>query len=155
MAAGRFLASDALRFINSAHLLSLTIAAVIISPPHAWAQSPKSVWEGVFSAAQAEAAKSTFDRSCSPCHGAGLTGTPGGPPLKGGDFAYSFGDKSVAELVEFIRSRMPLEAPDSLTPQQATALAAYILRGNGFPVGNEALSAEFDDQANIIIKEKK
>ncbi len=146
----RFLAS-----IGSLRLVSRAVAIICLSAQGVWAQTPKTVWDGVFSAEQAEAAKSTFDRSCTPCHGGGLTGSPGGPPLKGADFAYSFGDKTVAELVEFIRSRMPVEAPDSLTPQQATNLAAFILRGNGFPAGNAPLSADFDVQADIIIKEKK
>lgn len=134
----------------------LAFAAILCGLATASAQNaPKTVWDGVYSAEQAERGKATYDRFCAVCHGSGLTGSPGGPPLLGADFAFSFDAQPVAELVQFIKLRMPVENPDSLSPQQATNIAAHILRGNGFPAGQKDLSTDFDEQADILIKVKK
>ncbi len=135
---------------------SVLVFTVFMLASAAGAQNaPKSVWDGVYSLEQADRGKATYDRFCSVCHGSGLTGSPGGPPLLGSDFAYTFGDQPVAELVQFIKLRMPVENPDSLSPQQATNIAAHILRGNGFPAGPKDLSTDFDAQADIVIKIKQ
>ena len=72
--------------------------------------------------------------ACAGCHGANSTGTPQGPSLTSGKWLWS--DGSFAGILKVItdgvpqpkqfRSPMPAKGGSQLTPDQASALAAYV-----------------------------
>ena len=68
-----------------------------------------------------------------------LVRTPG---LTGDDFLKDWGTKTVGEMVEEMRQKMPADDPGKLTPAQAADLAALILNKNKFPAGQQELAAD-------------
>ena len=67
--------------------------------------SPR-IWEGVYTAAQAERGKTTFNTACIRCHGVDLAGTTA-PALKGDRFQSSWGGSTIEALFGKIRDTMP------------------------------------------------
>ena len=85
--------------------LALTLVASAIEAQ----ESDKlvSVWDGVYTGAQAERGKATFDVSCSRCHNTDLSGSERGPTLTGEKFMSNWRDGSLDALYGFIRDQMP------------------------------------------------
>src|SRR5258708_31846751 len=50
------------------------------------AQPTKTVWDGVYTQAQADRGKTAYATQCASCHAADLTGGEMAPPLAGGGF---------------------------------------------------------------------
>ena len=115
--------------------LTLTIAV-----PPAMAQSSSSVWDGVYSAAQAVQGHDVYNQSCAPCHGAGLNGTGESPALVGGQFLDHFDGSTVGDLFDRIFRTMPKNLPGSLSLDSYASVLAYILQANGFPAGQSPMS---------------
>lgn len=102
-----------------------------------------SVWDGVFTEAQASRGMALNERHCAECHGATLTGGQfGGPPLAGRFFMHRWSGLPLQALFEFARINMPPTRPGSLTEGQYLDLVAYILQANSFPAGGDALALE-------------
>ncbi len=117
-----------------------------------------SVWDGVYSQAQAKQGAKLFVEHCVACHSTKpgeMSGHGPAPSVIGEDFAFRWLDSSVADLYDAIRQTMPEGAPNSLSPAQYAALTAYIFELNGYPAGESALdAANYDALANIWIEEK-
>src|SRR5262245_7269226 len=92
---------------------------------------------GIISSAQAPA-PAPYTARCSSCHGPNLQGTAHGPELGGADFKENWGTRS-AELLPFIKARMPPGEAGSLPDAAYAEIAAYILRSNG--IGGPAPAA--------------
>ena len=99
----------------------------------------RSVTEGVYSAAQAARGQQMYQAECAACHGNEMEGTIG-PPLVGESFLSNWSARSLANLVDKIQKTMPFNLPGSLSQQQSTDLAAYILQAGKFPAGQAELS---------------
>ncbi len=69
-----------------------------------------------------------------------------GPPLKGDYFWTTWGGQSARKLYGMIISTMPANDPGSLSQADSLALAAFILRANGYPPGQAALTQPADLQ---------
>lgn len=91
-----------------------------------------------FTAQQVSSGRGFFGGACAGCHGETLLGLDGGPPLVGDPFAHWY-TGPVSALFEFVHTRMPMDAPGTLTPRQALGLIAYILENNGFAAGDVEL----------------
>lgn len=104
------------------------------------AQAPAArIWEGVYTAAQAERGKATYDSACIRCHGGDLAGTTA-PALKGERFTNTFGGETVSRLFEKIRDTMPPNFSTTLDNAAKIEIVAYILQTNGFPTGERDLA---------------
>ncbi len=114
---------------------------------------PRGVWDGIFTAAQADRGKPAAAR-CQGCHGPDLTGTDRAPALKGAGFLADWEDGSVNRLFLKVRDTMPPGNTDSLTPETKLDVIAFLLRENGFPAGaNElTLNADLLDSLQIVKK---
>ena len=66
--------------------------------------SGKTVWDGVYTDAQAERATATFSSTCSRCH---TLGADGNRPLSGDKFWEGYTQKTVADLLAFVSKNMP------------------------------------------------
>jgi mono/diheme cytochrome c family protein len=105
-----------------------------------WAQEGmRSVWDGVFTEAQAARGQEAYNNVCLGCHGAQLGGGEAAPPLAGGEFLSNWNGLTVGELFERIRVSMPADRPGQLPRQQNADILAYIFKVNGFPPGDKEL----------------
>ena len=114
----------------------------------------RTVWDGVYTAEQADRGKTLYTQSCSGCHSADLRGDGTAPSLVEGDFAFQWDDTSVGELYEQIRKLMPPTRPNSLAPRSYGDIVAFILQANQFPAGRTELAAELATLEQIRITAK-
>ena len=129
----------AIALIPMAALLTLR-ATVHAQPP------TKSVWDGVYTEAQATRGQALYSTECASCHGPELSGGEMAPPLTGGEFNSGWDGLTVGDLFERIRISMPQNAPGSLSGQQNADILAFMLSANKFPTG----AAELPKEAGIL-----
>lgn len=111
---------------------------------------PRTVWDGVYTEAQAERATGVFGASCAGCH----TLTPdGNRPLSGEEFWQSHTQKSVSELLTYISKNMPNGNGGSLAPESYNDIVALILKSNGFPAGMIELTPASIAGVQIVSKD--
>jgi ankyrin repeat protein len=106
------------------------------------APTAKTIWDGVFTQAQAERGRDQYRKSCASCHKADLLGESAAPPLAGPDFSQRWAGSSVDDLVTTIRRSMPMDAPDSLGTPAYVDLVSYLLSVNGSPAGASEMPLE-------------
>jgi len=102
----------------------------------------KTVWDSVYSAAQAERGKDTYAQQCSGCHGDFLDGDGASGrvvALSGAAFAENWESASLNDLFAKIGRTMPRGAPGTLSSRQTLELMAFLLQYNGFPAGTGEL----------------
>lgn len=119
------------------------------------AEQAKSVWDGVFTAAQAERGATAYTENCSACHGDDLIGAGDAPPLGGDDFKGNWNDLSAGDLFERIRLSMPPGDVASVTPAQKIDIVAHIFNKNGYPAGTAEMEPKADALKGIKIEPKK
>lgn len=101
----------------------------------------RSVWSGVYSAAQAQRGEYWYkDDECGVCHGEALDGDSGVTGLVGSDFMTDWDGHSVLALVRHIHPQQ-ISNRDDIGLVEATELTAFILRENGIPAGKSDLPA--------------
>jgi mono/diheme cytochrome c family protein len=116
----------------------------------AFSQSSKSVWDGVFSAAQAKRGQERYAAQCAVCHGDTLAGGESAPPLAGGEFLSNWNGLTVGDLFDRTRATMPQSKPGSLSREANAEIIAFILNSNQFPTGKDDLP-----QASEVLREIK
>jgi mono/diheme cytochrome c family protein len=126
-------------------VLFLSVVATI-----AFSQSTKSVWDGVFSAAQARRGQERYAAQCAVCHGDTLAGGESAPPLAGGEFLSNWNGLTVGDLFDRTRATMPQSKPGSLSREANAEIIAFILNSNQFPAGKDDLP-----QASEVLREIK
>ena len=133
--------------IKFAAVALIPFAAVFVLRATVHAQPPtKSIWDGVFTDAQATRGKSLYAESCASCHGGELTGGEMAPPLAGGEFMAGWDGLTIGDLFERVRISMPQNAPGSLSGQQNADILAFMFSANKFPAG----AAELPKEAGIL-----
>jgi mono/diheme cytochrome c family protein len=99
------------------------------------AQNPaQRIWEGVYTAVQAERGRSVYTTACIRCHGGDLSGTTA-PPLTGERFMKVWGGESLERLFAKIRDTMPPNFGTVIPDDSKLDVVAYILQTGGFPAG--------------------
>ena len=78
----------------------------------------KTVWDGVFSTAQAERGAAAYKTACSECHGNDLAGDGFAPALSGARVHGQLERPEVGDLFERIRISMPPSGPSGVTPRR-------------------------------------
>jgi len=111
------------------------------------------IWQGVYTAAQAERGKTSFNSSCLRCHGDKLQGNTA-PALSGDRFYTSWGNEVIASLFAKIRDTMPPNFGTSIDDQTKLDIVAYILQTNGYPVGPGELALTGTDLPTAQILKK-
>lgn len=128
---------------------TLMIFAVVV----ALGQTPRSVWDGVYTTAQAGRGKLLSGEECARCHSESLGGGEAAPALAGEAFVGRW--QNAGELFEKIRTTMPTDSPGRLGRQEYTDILAYILSVNKFPAGAKELPKETAELNSIKIEDKK
>jgi mono/diheme cytochrome c family protein len=110
----------------------------------------RTVWDGVYTEAQAARGTTAFGQSCAGCH---ALATEGKAPLAGEPFWKSFAQKTVGDLLEFVSTYMPNGTPGSLSEPTYNDIVALILKSNGFPAGTTELGRNTIADAQIVPKD--
>ena len=117
-----------------------TIAAASSAQPSP-AANHRSVWSGVFTAAQADRGASSFRQHCESCHGAELRGNEG-PALVGPSFTRNWTGLTVRELFRHIKVAMPEDGPSTVSDADKIDILAFVFQRNGFPAGSQPMTAD-------------
>src|ERR1051325_1741652 len=115
----------------------------------------KSVWDGVYTEAQAKRGAAGYAEECAMCHGAQLTGGEMAPPLAGGEFLSNWNGLTAGDLAERIRTTMPSSKPGKLSRKQNADVTAFLFSVNEFPAGDAELSEKVEFQRTIRIEAQK
>jgi quinoprotein glucose dehydrogenase len=114
-----------------------------------------SVWQGVYTKAQAARGQTLYLTSCSSCHGVQLQGDTEAPDLAGSAFLKRWTNRSVGVLFTFTESQMPVGRPRGLGAQGYADVIAHMLAANGFPDGPQELSGSAAVLDKIMIDPKR
>lgn len=120
-------------------------SAQTAAPPAVVAVEPArvTIWDGVFTAAQADRGEDLAQSNCFTCHGQREWANPGmlrlwsGQPLSG--------------FYENIRSTMPYDSPGRLTRDEYADIVSYILQLNDAPTGAAELPSTDEGLAAIEV----
>lgn len=116
------------------------------------AQAPGSVWDGVYTQAQADRGVAQYKKECGECHGDALEGTGHSdraekleralPPLSGDVFKGNWNGRPLSDLFDKIKKTMPRDDPGRISAVQTADILAYMLKFNGFPDGKKEIPAD-------------
>lgn len=110
----------------------------------------RTVWDGVYTEAQAARGMMVYGQSCAGCHALAAEGKA---PLVGDPFWKSFAQKTAGDLLEFVSTYMPNGAPGSLNAAAYQDIVALVLKSNGFPAGTAELSPNTIADVQIVPKD--
>jgi mono/diheme cytochrome c family protein len=131
----------------------LTLAGFIASVVLA---ADRTVWDGVYTTAQAARGKAIYTAECQSCHGENLSGgfdaAEQVPALKREDFGLTRRDLN--NLYGFVLESMPRNEPGNLSAANAVDVIAYILQQNGLPAGGTDLVPDPSVLEAILIVKK-
>jgi S-disulfanyl-L-cysteine oxidoreductase SoxD len=133
--------------------LALVLCVAAIPTVYAWAEA--SVWDGIYTQAQAKRGQTLFAKQCASCHRDDLEGHGTTPSLAGEDFLEKWDGETVGDLFEKIQATMPADHPGRLSREQNAAILAFILRFNEFPAGEAELRTDSEWLAKIRFEAKK
>jgi quinoprotein glucose dehydrogenase len=108
-----------------------------------------SVWDGVYTAAQADRGRAVYASHCSRCHGEAAASREN--PLSGERFADHWEARSLADLFRRIAAMPPGASAEAVATADKRDAMAYVLRLNGFPEGTAELPAKDEGLAAIRI----
>lgn len=129
----------------------------------AWAQvTPTTIWDGVYSEAQARRGEQVFKTECSYCHKEDLSGGffddgLGRAPALAGKRAFDssfmdrWGGQTLGDMIATIAATMPQKRPASLTLDNYIDVATYLLSKNDVPHGASDLPSDVDTLGRIAI----
>lgn len=128
------------------------IGAAAQEPP-----AKRSVWDGVYTDAQAQRGETQYSRNCQSCHGTDLSGNPVDevPSLVWDAFLTQWSDRTVKELFDAVKRSMPRDNPGSLNTRAYVDVIAYVLQANRFPSGTTDLSLNTEALGEIVIEKSK
>lgn len=106
------------------------------------AQAERSVWDGVYSEAQATRGSTLFDKECAGCHGPDGEGGGMAPALSGAAFNANYDGQSVGDLFDRNRTTMPVGKEGQLNGQQVADITAFMLQVNKFPAGPSEMASQ-------------
>jgi len=106
------------------------------------AQGTRSVWDGVYTDAQANRGAALFDKECAQCHGPSGEGGGMAPALVGNEFSANYDGKTVGDLFDRNRTTMPVGKEGQLGGAQNADITAFMLQVNKFPSGVTELPSQ-------------
>ena len=132
---------------------SLGAPQALDAPDSTGEQGARSVWDGVYTDEQANRGEAVYRAQCQLCHLRDLRGDGFASGLVDRAFTARWNNRTLGDLYAITRSTMPQGAPASLSPQDYVDIAAFLLKANGYPVGEEELSPDRPALAQVIIAE--
>ena len=95
-------------------------------------------------AAQVAQGQERYNERCGTCHGKNLGGSGTAPALTGNTFILHWGNATVADLFDRIRSSMPKGDPDSLDRDSYLSIVAYLLHANNVDTGTREINDDHE-----------
>jgi S-disulfanyl-L-cysteine oxidoreductase SoxD len=132
----------------------LSAAAPRVSPAQSTLPQASSVWDGVYTEAQAKRGEALGAQHCSGCHGLDVNSGEPGPWMYGQDFAARYDSHTVEDLFRRL-NMMPPDNPGGLGPAAMADFAAFVLWANDFPAGTRELPSDVAALRRIRITVKK
>jgi mono/diheme cytochrome c family protein len=120
------------------------ILAIALAGAGSTQNSGRTVWDGVYTSAQAARGEATFNRSCLACHRNGLQGSR---------FLERWREDTLASLFDFMRTKMPVDSPGSSSEDEYLDIIAYVLASNHFPDGAQELRASAAAGIQVVGKD--
>jgi cytochrome c len=114
----------------------------------------KTIWDHVYSQAQADRGKVVYSQKCAACHLESVGGTNTASPLVGDSLLEMWSDKTIRNLYTRIRTTMPDDDPGSLTEQETVDIIAYVIAKNGCPAGEVELEPSAQSLASIKLSRR-
>jgi S-disulfanyl-L-cysteine oxidoreductase SoxD len=111
----------------------------------------RTVWDGVYTEEQAARGRNQYMQSCASCHARDLRGDSTAPSLIEESFSFQWGDATIGELLDRIRTLMPSDRPNSLSGQAYRDIVSFVLQSNKFPPGPKELDDDPDALRQILI----
>jgi mono/diheme cytochrome c family protein len=121
----------------ASHAAAVEQRTAAASPAPVRAADPGSP-PALYTKAQAEAGAGIFAAKCIRCHGANLQGTAA-PAVAGSDFLRTAKQNgwTLAMIQYLVVNNMPMNAPQSLSPQEYASVLAFLLASNCYPPGGK------------------
>jgi mono/diheme cytochrome c family protein len=141
--------------VSRSVLYGSLVVAALTSSAIAGQGPMRTVWDGVYTATQAERGKGAYMQACASCHADDLRGKSTAPSLVEESFSFLWADMSIGELFERTRLLMPSDRPGSLPAATYADIIAFIASKNGFPAGTVELGADVAALKQILITEKR
>jgi hypothetical protein len=105
-------------------------------------QIERTVWDGVYTASQAERGHALFDEECTRCHEVS--------DFVGEEYIATWEGQTLRDFYLYISSGMPPDLHEEIVEFQAYSdILAYVLQSNHFPTGPRELGANLD-RLNLI-----
>ncbi len=109
-----------------------------------------TVWDGVYTAGEADRGRDAAARLCGRCHGDdlkggqvhGLIGTP---------FFERWTNLRLLDVVSYIQTAMPHEHEFVVPAATTRDIVGYMLRESGIPAGRTEMAKDVNTQADILI----
>jgi mono/diheme cytochrome c family protein len=116
----------------------------------------KSVWDGVYTEAQAKRGEALYLERCVRCHGSTyMGGTDGAQPLIGNTFSGNWNGVPLDQMLDRVRATMPMDKPATLSRQQTADALAFIFSINKIPAGKTELPRQAEMLSLIQYKASK
>ena len=106
----------------------------------------KSVWQGVYTEAEATRGDAEHQNNCSACHGT--------EKYAGEAFVKGWVGRTAFDLFDQLKTTMPDDNPGALSAQQYKDIVAYIFKVNGIPAGTDTLPGDPEALRRIKIDPK-
>ena len=131
------------------------MSALALTAAHAMTPGQKTTNDGIYSKAQADAAKPQFDKLCAECHAFTVAAKKQEKDLPLGDepFLKKWEGRGLEELATVIVTTMPNDGSAVVSDEETLNLLAYILQRNGYPAGAAPLTRE--SAIAVIARPKK
>ena len=130
-----------------------TLLCVFVSlwlfPTFGFAQ--QTVWDGVYTAAQAKRGEEAYTQSCIGCHKPNLDGIEGA--MKGDAFIERRREDNLETLFLDIKATMPRGNPGGLPDQTYTDIISYVLQSNEMPAGSTELKPDVLERVQLVSKD--
>jgi quinoprotein glucose dehydrogenase len=110
----------------------------------------KTVWDGVYTAEQAEHGRDAYAEHCSHCHT-----TAEAPMIVGDRFLRRYFEDDLSVPFVKMRTDMPQDLPGTLSDQMYADILAYLLQTGEFPTGTQALPGDDKVLAGILVTGKE
>ena len=140
------------RGLARAAVCAVMAASALAAEPAAG--QTRTVWDGVYTEAQAERGRERYRALCGYCHRDDLSGggsEAGAPALRGPFFLNQWRGRPLVDLFVTIGTTMPQQNPDSLRAQVVIDVVAYLLQQNGMPPGETELPPRLDPLRDIAL----
>jgi len=137
-------------FVSRLFALAITGFVVSAGVSMTTAQNQATVWDGAYTEAQAARAIGAFSANCAECH---TLGGQGDGQLVGTPFWEGYSQRTVGDLLTYVRTSMPNGAEGTLPASTYNDLVALILKSNGLPAGSTELGPDTAGHLRIIPKD--